>query len=212
MLVYYWRDVWFIAAGLFRLLAGRTNPGARLFGMIVVATIPAVIAGYALNKFAGERFNTIQVIAWMTVIFALPLYAADRMCMTLRRVEHMTASQAFIMGLAQAIALIPGVSRSGVTMTAARVMGFERTEAVKFSLLMSVAAIAGAAALDGYNLSRSGGFQMHSDIAMAAAFSFASAMVTIPLLVGWLRHATFAPFAMYRLALGFGLLAWIYLA
>ena len=210
VVVYYWRDVWTMFTGMVRLIAGRGGPGARLFGRIVVATIPAVAAGYFMSRYVGETYNTIPVIAWTTVIFAFPLYLADRLCMTLRRVEHMSALQAFVMGCAQAIALIPGVSRSGITMTAARVMGYERTEAVRFSLLMSVAAITGAAALDGYDLYKSGDFQMHSDLVIGAGLTFVAAIVVIPLLVGWLRRATFAPFVIYRLILGAILLAAIY--
>lgn len=210
VLAYYWRDVWFIAIGLVRLLGGRMTPGARLFGLIVVATVPAIIAGFVMTKTVGEKFNTVPVIAWMTLIFAIPLYLADRMCMTLRRIEHMTVPQAFVMGIAQSIALIPGVSRSGITMTAARIMGFERTEAVKFSLLMSVAAIAGAAVFDGLDLYRQGNFQIGNDLVLGVAVSFASALIVIPLLVGWLRRATFAPFVIYRLILGVILLIAVY--
>lgn len=202
VVVYYWRDVWGMFTGMLRLLAGRGGPGARLFGMIVVATLPAVVAGYLMSRYVGERFNTVPVIAWTTVLFAIPLYLADKHCMTLRRVEHMTAVQAFVVGCAQAIALIPGVSRSGITMTAARIMGYERTESVRFSLLMSVAAITGAAALDGHDLYKSGEFQMHSDLVIGAGLTFIAAIIVIPLLVGWLRRATFAPFVIYRLVLG----------
>lgn len=212
VLVYYWRDVGMMAGGLLRLATGRGGPGAKLFGLIVVATIPAIVAGYLMSEYVGERFNTIPVVAWTTLLFALPLYAADKLCMTLRRIEHMTPVQAFVIGVAQAVALIPGVSRSGITMTAARVMGFERTEAVRFSLLMSVPAILGAATLDGAKLYKNGELYLHTDLAIGAILTFVAALVVIPLLVGWLRRATFAPFVVYRLVLGGVLLAGIYWA
>jgi len=208
VVVYYWRDVFAMAAGMVQLVTGRKSPGARLFGLIMVATVPAVVVGYLMDKYVGERLNTVPVIAWTTLLFALPLYVADRLCMTLRRVEHMTPLQAFVIGCAQTIALIPGVSRSGITMTAARVMGFERTEAVRFSLLMSVAAISGAAALDGYR--HAGEIHLGSDLVLGAGLTFLAAIAVIPLLVGWLRRATFAPFVVYRLVLGTALLVWVY--
>ncbi len=208
VVVYYWRDVWAMAVGMMQLLSGRRSPGARLFGLIVVATLPAVVVGFLMDKFVGERLNTVPVIAWTTVIFALPLYAADRLCMRLRRVEHMTAAQAFVIGVAQTLSLVPGVSRSGITMTAARVMGFERTETVRFSLLMSVAAITGAAMLEAYKH----GSELHlsSELVLGAGVTFIAALAVIPLLVGWLRRATFAPFVVYRLVLGAILFAGLY--
>lgn len=202
VVVYYWRDVLFMARGMLRLVAGRGGPGARMFGLIVVATVPVVIGGYLLTKFAGERFNTIPVIAWMTVIFGVLLFAADRMCMTLRRIEHMNVAQALVIGLAQVVALVPGVSRSGITMTAARVLGFERTDAVRFSLLMSVPAIVGAAVLDGLDMYKNGVTDIPPGIGLAVFLSFAAALIAIPLMVAWLRRATFTPFVVYRLFLG----------
>lgn len=210
VVVYYRRDVWLMFTGLLRLIGGRAGPGARLVGLIAVATIPAVIAGYLVSRYVGERFNTIPVIAWTTVLFAIPLYLADKLCMTLRRVDHMTPLQALVIGCGQALALIPGVSRSGITMTAARIMGYERTEAVKFSLLMSIAAIAGAAVLDGVDLYKSGDLHMRSDLVIGAGLTFIAALAVIPMLVGWLRRATFAPFVIYRLILGAILFAGLY--
>ena len=202
VVVYYWRDILFMAAGMLRLLTGRGGPGARMFWLIVVATIPVVIGGYLVTVYLGETLNTVPIIAWTTVIFGVLLFAADHFCMTLRRIEHMNVPQALVIGLAQVIALIPGVSRSGITMTAARVLGFERTDAVRFSLLMSVPAIVGAAALDGFDLYKNGATQIPPGIGLAVFLSFASALVAIPLMVNWLRRATFTPFVIYRLLLG----------
>lgn len=210
VVVYYWRDMWLMAAGMLRLVTGRGGPGARLFGLIVVATIPVVIAGYLVTVYLGEALNTVPVIAWTTLIFAVALYAADRMCMTLRRIEHMSVWQALAVGVAQVIALVPGVSRSGITMTAARVLGFERTETVRFSLLMSVPAIIGAGVLDGIDLYKSGNLRLESNIGIAIGLSFISALIAIPLMIGWLRRATFMPFVVYRVLLGAGLVAWVY--
>lgn len=210
VIVYYWRDMLFMAGGLLRLASGRGGPGAKLFGLVVVATLPVVVAGYLVERYAGETLNTVPVIAWTTVLFAVVLYAADRLCMTLRRIEHMTALQAVAIGAAQVLALLPGVSRSGITMTAGRVLGFERTESVRFSLLMSVPAILGAGVLDGYKLYESGDFHLAGELGLAAVLAFVSALIAIPLMVGWLRRASFTPFVVYRLILGGILLALLY--
>ena len=211
VLVYYWRDICAMAAGVLRLVTGRGGPGARLFGLVAVGTVPVVIAGFLVKLYAGDALESVKVIAWATVVFAILLYLADRLCMTLRRIEHMNVAQALVIGLAQAVALIPGTSRSGITMTAARVMGFERTDTVRFSLLLSVPTIIAAGVLEGLELYESGNLQFQIDLAVAAVVSFAAALVAIPLMVAWLRRATFAPFVAYRIALGCVLLAWIYM-
>lgn len=212
VVVYYWRDVLAMLAGLLRLVTGRGGPGARLFGLVLVATLPVIAAGVLVKGFLGEALNTVQVIAWTSIVFGIVLYFADKLCMTLRRIEHMNWAQALVMGFAQVLALIPGVSRSGVTMTAARVMGFERTETVRFSLLMSIPAIAAAAVLEGYEVYRTGDVQFQIELAVAAALSFIAALVAIPLMIAWLRRATFTPFVVYRIVLGGVLLAWVYMA
>jgi undecaprenyl-diphosphatase len=212
VVVYYWRDICAMTVGLFRLVTGRGGPGARLFGLIVIATVPVVIAGVLVKLYVGDALESVKVIAWATVVFAVLLYLADKMCMTLRRIEHMSVGQALLIGLAQAVALIPGTSRSGITMTAARVMGFERTESVRFSLLLSVPTIAAAGVLEGLEVYESGTMQFQLDLALAATISFVAALAAIPLMVAWLRHATFTPFVIYRFALGGVLLLWVYMA
>lgn len=211
VVVYYWRDIWAMAAGLMRLITGRGGPGARLFGLVLLATLPVIVGGLLVKGFLGEALNTVKMIAWTSIIFGILLYLADKLCMTLRRIEHMNAGQALVIGVAQVLALIPGVSRSGVTMTAARVMGFERTETVRFSLLMSVPAIAAAAVLEGLEVYETGNIQFQIELAVAAAISFVSALVAIPLMIAWLRRATFTPFVVYRVVLGAFLLAWVYM-
>ena len=111
VIVYYWRDICAMTMGLLRLVTGRGGPGARLFGLIVVATVPVVIAGALVKLYVGDALETVKVIAWATIVFGILLYFADRMCMTLRRIEHMSVAQALAIGVAQAVALIPGHRR-----------------------------------------------------------------------------------------------------
>jgi undecaprenyl-diphosphatase len=130
--------------------------------------------------------------------------------MRFRRLEHLTYGQSFFLGCAQVLALVPGVSRSGITMTAARLLGYERTEAARFSLLMSMPAIMGAGTLVGLDIYRTENPQLHADVLLAAALAFVSAFVAIALMMRWLQRATFLPFVVYRVALGILLLIWIY--
>ena len=211
VLIYFWRDMWSMLGGLWSLLRGRANPGARLFGLLVLATIPVVVVGGLISYLdADEALRSVQVIGWTTLGFGLVLYAADRFFMTIRRLEQMRVGGAIAIGLAQVLALVPGTSRSGITMTAARILGFERRDAARFSMLMSIPAIAAAGALKGLELYQSGDAQMTGDAVAVAILSFGIAIVAIALLMAWLRRASFTPFVVYRIGLGVGLLVWFY--
>ena len=211
VLIYFWRDIWSMLGGLSRLLHGRPDPGARLFGLLVLATIPVVAVGGAISYFdADEALRSVQVIGWTTLGFGLVLYVADRFFMTVRRLDQMRAGGAIAIGLAQVLALVPGTSRSGITMTAARILGFERRDAARFSMLMSIPAIAAAGVLKGVELYRGGDAQMTGDAVTVAILSFGIAIVAIAALMAWLRRASFTPFVVYRIGLGVGLLVWVY--
>lgn len=211
VLIYFWRDLFSMLGGLRRLLRGRPNQGARLFGLLVLATIPVVIVGGAISFFdADEALRSVQVIGWTTLGFGIVLFVADRFFMTVRRLDRMSAGGAITIGLAQVLALIPGTSRSGITMSAARVLGFERSDAARFSMLMSIPAIGAAGVLKGVELYRSGDAQMTGDAVVVAILSFGIALVAIAALMAWLRRANFTPFVIYRIGLGVGLLVWFY--
>ncbi len=208
VIVYLWRDILRILGGLAESGAESTRP---LAGMIIVATIPVGIAGFVLHEVGQESLRDPEVIAWATLGFGILLLVADRFGMTLRRMEHMTWSSAIMIGVAQVLALIPGTSRSGITMMAARFMGFEREAAARFSLLLSIPVIAAAALLAGKDVYDSGDLALSQATLLAAGMSFVAAMFAIWLMMAWLKRATFTPFVIYRLILGVGLLAWIYL-
>ena len=207
--LYYWRDLAAMTGGLFALLAGRVTPGARLVFLVAVASIPLGLVGYFFfDRIAGQLHN-IEVVAWTTIIFALVLYVTDRVGMTLRRIEHMTIWTAILIGCCQVLALIPGTSRSGITMSAARLLGFERTEAARFSLLMAIPAIAGPGLLLARQFYEAPNLQFGVEVILAAGISFVVAFTTIALMIRWLQYAGFAPFVVYRLLLGAALLYWI---
>ena len=163
-----------------------------------------------VNYYLADSVRSLTVIAWATLIFGIVLYVADRRGMTVRRVEHMTLLDALIIGFAQALALIPGASRSGITMSAARMLGLERPEAARFSMLLSIPAILGAGVLKTRDLYAAGDVQLSLDAALAAGLAFATALVAIAVLMAWLRRATFTPFVVYRVLLGTALLALAY--
>jgi undecaprenyl-diphosphatase len=208
VLAYFWRDVGRMIAGLARLLAGRFDKGARLAVHILIATLPAIVVGGLVQRFLGESFRSIHVVAWTMIGFAIVLYAADRLGATFRRIEHMNMSQAVIIGIAQTLAFVPGTSRSGITMVAARLLGYERPDAARFSFLLSIPAIAAAGLLEGYELLKSGDMQEFHDAALTAALSAVAGFAAIAFMMRWLQSSNFTIFVVYRLLLG-GLLLYL---
>ena len=213
VVVYFWRDLASLVGGLGRGLTGRGpgDPAFRLFGLLILASLPVIAAGGVLTLTGWPSvLRDAQVVAWSTLVFGVVLLIADRLFLTVRRLEQMKVSGALLIGLAQVLALVPGTSRSGITMTAARMLGFERLDAARFSMLLSIPAIAGAGVPTGVDLYQAGDARLTLDAAIAAALAFGFAIVAIAVLMAWLKRATFTPFAVYRLILGGGLLIWIY--
>jgi len=176
--------------------------------LLIVGTLPLVAAGFLLKDSVTAHLRDTTIVAWTTIGFGIVLFIADRTTLTFRRIEHMTFAAGFLIGLSQVLALIPGTSRSGITMTAARALGFERVEAARFSLLLAIPAILGAGTLAGYDLYKSGNMVLGAEAVVGAVVSFGVALVAIVLMIGWLKRASFTPFVIYRILLG-GLLLWL---
>ena len=210
VVIYVRRDLWEMTVGLGRALRGRGDAGADLLAFVVVGSLPIVAAGYAVHFYLGDALRRLDIIAWATLVFGVVLYLCDRLGMTVRRVEHMRLRDAVIIGCAQALALIPGTSRAGVTMSAARMLGLERTDAARFSMLLSIPAILGAGALKSLELYQAGDAALTAAAAIAAGLAFVAALLAIALMMAWLRRATFTPFVVYRVVLGAFLLALTY--
>ena len=209
-MLYLWRDVGRVAIGAILLSIGRWTPGGKLFLLLVVGTIPLVIAGVLVKKYLGVTSRSVEVVAWASIGFGILLFIVDRAALTLRRLEHTTFAAAFFIGLSQVLALIPGTSRSGITMTAARFLGYERSDAARFSMLLSIPAILGAGILFGIDLYQSGDAKIQADAIVAAVLSLVSALIAIVLMMAWLRRASFTPFVIYRVLLGGVLLYLVY--
>ena len=183
----------------------------KLFLALILATIPVVVFGGLVAMFdLNEAWRTAEVIGWTSIIFGILLYVLDMRSPVTKTILELRYGHALIMGLAQVLALVPGTSRSGITMTAARGLGFSRTEAARFSMLMSIPTILAAGTLEGLKLAESGDFVLGQDILLGAALSFAAALLAIAALMKWLQSASMTPFVIYRVLLGIGLLVWAY--
>lgn len=222
VLVYFWRDVRDAVYGPFTLVRDvrAKQPlrwSSRLFLLLVVATIPLGIFGVIL--FATGQYETlrdegslfiIKLIGWTTLLYGAALYVADRFGPVERKLQDWTWKGALFLGVAQALALIPGTSRSGICMTASRVLGFDRREGSRVALLMAIPAILASAAGPIYKVYQSGNLELTADAAIGAGLSFLTAYATLFFLMRWLRNATFTPFVVYRLILGVVLLGLAY--
>lgn len=211
VVAYFWRDILKLIGGGIDLLRGRMTVWGKLALFIIAATVPAVIVGPILDKigFMDAARSMPQLVAWNAIIFGILLYLCDRYGLWVKRMENMTLGQAMIIGTAQALAIVPGTSRSGITMTAGRALGFERPEAARFSFLLGIPAIAGAGVLK-LGTAISEGHSITGDQFLTAFFTFIVALATIAVLMKLVKLTSFLPFAIYRVALGVILLALIY--
>ena len=210
IIAYFWRDVIRLIKGGFELLLFKWNQDSRLAAYIIIGTIPAVILGLILKKTGFlDTIRGIEIVAWNAIIFGILLYIADRYGLRIRTISDMRMSPAIIIGFAQALALIPGTSRSGITMTAARALGYERSDAARFSFLLGIPAITGAGLLT-FLEAQSEGIEIPAGALYAAGLTFFSAFAAIAFLMALVKRFSFLPYVIYRLILGVVLLAIAY--
>ncbi|MEQ9520358.1 MAG: undecaprenyl-diphosphate phosphatase [Parvibaculum sp.] len=211
VLLYFRRDVWAMTLGGLQLFSGQLTNDGKLALYLVVATIPVIIFGYTLLKSGyADQLRVIEVVAWANLVFAVILWIADRVGLTLRRLDHMSWGAAILIGLSQVLALIPGASRAGTTITAARFLGFERADAARFSMLLSIPTILGATIASLLEVYERGDMALGIDMGVAALLTFGTALLAIHLFLKMMTQMTLLPFVIYRLALGTLLLVWIY--
>ena len=207
IMIYFWRDVLGLARGGFSVVGiGKDPLQRRLFWWIVIGTIPAVALGLFL-KMGGylEGFRTTDLVAANLIIYGILLGLADHFGKQVKKYEDMTLRDAILVGLAQALALIPGTSRSGATMTMARFLGYQRVEAARFSFLLAIPAVAGAGLLAVLDLVEASA-QMQWDALVTGVFTFVAAFATMAFLMNFLKRASMMVFVVYRVLLGAALL------
>lgn len=210
VVLYFWADVRLALAGTPRLLRGKIDTqGAFLALCLLIATVPVIIVGLIL-KLTGlsDAMRGIAVIGWAMIIFGVLLYWADQNGATEKTAKTWTLRDAIIMGLWQAVALIPGTSRSGITITAGRMLGYTRSDAARLSMLMSIPTIIASGALLSLDVIGTTDSSMLRDIGIVAAMSFVAALFALTLMMRLLKSVSFTPYVIYRIALG-GVLLWI---
>ncbi|GLQ31190.1 undecaprenyl-diphosphate phosphatase [Litoribrevibacter albus] len=207
VLIYFRKDVFKIAMAWFGSFVGKgVTTEAKMGWWIIIATIPVVLCGATLNDFIETHLRSIVVIAAASIFFGLVLLWADKAGSRKQPMELLGIKGALAVGLAQVFALIPGTSRSGVTMTASLFLGQTRESAARFSFLLSIPVILGAGLFKGKDLIEQG-----SDASMMVAGSGAllaaiSAYICIKLFLAFINRIGVLPFVIYRCALGIILL------
>ncbi len=203
VLAYFWRDVTKLATELVTL---RWKDGLLL--QRAVATVPVVIVGVLAKDLVEGELRSPWVIAVTTVVFGVVLYLVDRRPVS-RALDKMPLQHAAWIGTAQVLALIPGTSRSGITMSAARALNYDRQASARFSMLLGIPTILGAALLMGRDIQAAGDWEMGGDALLVAGASFVFALIAVAGMMRWLRTASFTPFVIYRIGLGIALAAWL---
>lgn len=204
VMIYFSSSIWEMIKGVIktRFIPSFKNEGSRLFWLIVLGTIPAVLAGLALKSYGMDWLRSSKIIGWTILCYGLLLFIADTFSMTIRQIKHMGVLDAVLIGCAQCLALIPGTSRSGITITMARFLGLERREAAKFSMLLSIPAILAAATLTGWEVWQEGNFQEIAWMFDGVVYSYVASIIAIYVVMWWLKKSTFLPFVIYRIVLG----------
>lgn len=212
VILYFWTDVKIAAAGVPRLVRGRIDTqGAWLAMCLAIATVPVLIFGLFL-KLTGfdTMLRSTALIGWTMLIFGLILYWTDQKGAEEKTAPRWSMKDALIMGLWQAIALIPGTSRSGATISGARALGYKREDAAKLAMLMSIPTIFASGLILSVEVAASANWQLAKDGILAAALAFIAALFALTLMMRLLKSVSFTPYVIYRVILGIILLVIAY--
>lgn len=212
VVLYFWTDLKAAIFGLMELLTGKVqNTNAVLALKLIVATIPVVLVGGIIAYLdVNDGMRTITVIGWTMLIFGIVLYIADQWGGVTKNSEDWSVRDAFVLGIWQAFALVPGTSRSGATISGARFLGYDRFSAAKIAMLMSVPTILASGAVLALKVATAETQIALGDIFIAAFFAFLSALAALVIMMRLLRSISFTPYVIYRIILGIILLAIAY--
>ena len=207
VLVYFWKDIVRIIRAWFGSLRGsvaKNDPDARMGWLIIIGSIPIVVLGFVLQDVIRSSFRSLWLVAAMLILFGIILGLADVLSRRTKTLTNLTWKDGLVYGGAQALALIPGVSRSGGTITAGRLMGYDRPSAARYAFLLAIPAVLG-----------SGGYEVLTafrdpDVAaiawgptlLATVISFVVGWLVIAFLMKWVETRSFMPFVLYRIGLG----------
>ena len=178
---------------------------------ILIGTIPIIPVGYILyHTGLIHQLRNLEMIGWTSLIFGIFLYISDKSKDTKKIENEFTNKSAIIIGLFQVLALIPGVSRSGITITSGRFLGFSRFDSVKISFFLSIPTLIAASIIGIYNISKEGSAELNFLAITAVIFSFIFSYITIALFLKFVKKFSLNIFIIYRIVLSLFILAIVY--
>ncbi|HEV8634882.1 MAG TPA: undecaprenyl-diphosphatase UppP [Chloroflexota bacterium] len=208
VLLYFWSDWLRLAVGLVGFARGQPNPGARMAGLVALGTIPAVVVGVLFQSLVETTFRSPAQIAVVLALFSLVMYGAERVAARARGLDALRTTDTVAIGCAQAVALVPGVSRSGATISTGLVLGLERAAAARFSFLLSTPVVAGAGLKKLFDLRGVAVGPGDSTLMLLGALAAGiSGWLCIHWLLRYLARETMDVFVAYRLGLAAVVLA-----
>jgi len=207
VVVYFAADIWKIISRWFLALFGRiprNDPSAKLGWYIIFGSVPIVVLGLIFQKTIETTFRSLWIIAGTLIVFGILLGIADYVGAKKRRLKDLTIPHAAVFGVAQSFALIPGVSRSGGTITAGLFLGYERAAAARYSFLLAIPAVFGSGLYELYKTIKSptAEYFTGAETAVATLVAFVVGLVVIAFFMNYISKRSFLPFVVYRILLG----------
>jgi len=203
VIVYLRKDIYYLLSNIFQF---RIFEDQIIF-KIILSTLPAILLGYFIYDYVSLYFRSIQLIAISSIVFAIILYFADKISIQAKSWKNITYTEAIVVGLFQVLAFIPGASRAGVTITAARFLGYDRLNAARFSMLLSIPIILASMTLSLINVINEERVAVNLYHSLSAAIiAFITALLSIIFLMQFIKQANFNIFIIYRIILGIILL------
>ncbi|GLK18663.1 undecaprenyl-diphosphate phosphatase [Herbiconiux flava] len=205
VLVFFWRDITRIVSRWAKSLAGRVprnDPDARMGWLIIIGSLPIIVLGLLFQDAIETTLRSLWIVAVMLIVFGVLLGIADYVGAKRRRLKDLTVPHGVIFGFAQALALIPGVSRSGGTITAGLFMGYERRAAARYSFLLAIPAVFGSGLYQVYKSIGEPSVYGPVETLVATVIAFVVGLVVIAFFMSYISKRSFLPFVIYRIALG----------
>jgi undecaprenyl-diphosphatase len=207
VLVYFWKKITRIIGRWFRSFTGsvpRNDADVRLGWIVIIGTLPIGVLGFLFQDVIRDTFRNLWLVAIVLIVFGLILGAADALGRRVRTEKDLTYGHGLALGFAQALALIPGVSRSGATTTMGLALGYTRPAAAEVAFLLAVPAVFGSGLYELLQAIREPGASVFSlvDTAVATVVAFGVGLAVIAFLMQYLKRGSFLPFVLYRVGLG----------
>ena len=209
VLLFFWRDIWRIATMWLKSLVKpeyRGHLDARMGWFIIFGSVPIVVLGVLFQDTIKSEFRSLWLIGTTLIVGGIVLGVADRVGSTDKTLKRLTLRDALLMGVAQAFALIPGVSRSGATLSMGRFLGYERETATRYAFLLAIPAVIGAGVFELKDVPNGDNLYGWGPTILATAVSFAIGYAAIAWLLRYVSTHSYTPFVVYRIVLGAGTL------